>query len=161
MKTEIDTKFAALPASSVDLGSISRLVKSTDTKTCSIERYSLNVISNSNVWMSLFSIVYDVDSMHCRLIVDKTDMVDKINNKLDDITGNASMAAKTNSGLDVFICYNTKDVSLFGNCYISNDLTVYGGASLGNSLTVNANGCNGTIKCVPLVDTAETSLAFL
>ena len=53
------------------------------------------------VWMSLFTVVYDVDSMHCRLIADTTDMFDLMNNKLYNTTGNASMAIKSNSGLDV------------------------------------------------------------
>ena len=52
--------------------------KSTDHKTLYIDRCSLNVVSNANVWMSLFSIVYDVDTMHCKLYVDDTDMFDRL-----------------------------------------------------------------------------------
>ena len=39
-------------SSSIDLGDIYRLVKSVDNNTFSIERFSLNSVSNSNVWMS-------------------------------------------------------------------------------------------------------------
>ena len=63
-----------LNSSSVDLGDIYRLVNSVDNTTFSIERFSLNSVSNSMVWMSLFSIEYNVDTMHCKLYVDKTDM---------------------------------------------------------------------------------------
>ena len=33
--------------------------------------------------------------------------------------------------------------------------------NLGDRLTVRANGYSGTIRCVPFVDTAESSLTFL
>ena len=65
--------------------------KSTDNKTLSIDKCSLNVFSNSNVWVSLFSIVYDVDTMHCKLYVDKTCMFDKINGNLPIDNYNASV----------------------------------------------------------------------
>ena len=154
LKTEIDTKLAALPVSSVDLGGIFRLSKSSDNNTFSIDRYSLSQVNNAMAWMSLYSIVYDVNIMHCRLILDKTDMFDMVNNKLNNTTGNASMAIKNNNGFDVAVFYNSK-------AYISNNLSVLDNIVLGNILTVRGNGYNGTIKCVPLVDTGESSLVFV
>ena len=74
--------------------------------------------------------------------------------------GSVSMAIKNNAAADVAIVYNTKDVELNGNCVISNNLSVLGKAVQGNTLTVNANGYTGTIRCVPLIDTAESSLIF-
>ena len=66
-------------SSSVALGDIYRLVKSVDNNTFSIERFSLNSVSNSNVWLSFFLIEYDVVIMHCKLYVDTTYMFAKLN----------------------------------------------------------------------------------
>ena len=80
LKTEIYNRFTTLSnSSSADLGNIYRLVKSIDNNTFSIERFSLTSVSNSNAWLSLFSSVYDVDTMHCNLYVDKTDIFVKLN----------------------------------------------------------------------------------
>ena len=91
LKTEIDTKCAALPAYSVELRGIFRLSKSSGNITFPIDRYSLSLVTYTMVWMSLVSIEYNVDSMICRLIVDKHDIVDEINNNSDNTSGNASM----------------------------------------------------------------------
>ena len=85
MKAELYSKFITSNllinklsnSSSVDLGGIYRLVKAVDNKTFSIERFSLNSVSNFNVWLSSFSTEYNVDTMHCKLYDDKTDMFDK------------------------------------------------------------------------------------
>ncbi len=87
LKTEVDSKFTTsnllintkVNSSSVDLGDIYRLIKSVDNNSFPIERVSLNSVSNSNVWISLFSIDYDVVIMHCKLYVDKTYIFAKIN----------------------------------------------------------------------------------
>ena len=52
--------------------------------------------------------------------------------------------------------YLTIDDSLL----ITGDLSVSSFVNLGDRLTVRANGYSGTIRSVPLVDTAESSLAF-
>ena len=80
LKTELDSRLLTSNllittlsnSSSVDLGSILRLVKSENNNTFSSERLSLNSASNSMVWMSLFSIKYNADTMHCKLYVDET-----------------------------------------------------------------------------------------
>ena len=54
-------------SSSVDLGGVFQLVKSVGNSTLSSERVSLTSVSNSNAWLSLFSIKYNVDTMHCNL----------------------------------------------------------------------------------------------
>ena len=54
-------------SSSVDLGGVFQLVKSVGNSTLSSERVSLTSVSNSNAWLSLFSINYNVDTMHCNL----------------------------------------------------------------------------------------------
>ena len=85
-KAEIDSRFTTsnlsittlVIASSVDLGGICRMVKSVDTTTSSTERFSLTSVSNYNIWLPLFSIVYKVDTMQCNLYVDKADMLAKI-----------------------------------------------------------------------------------
>ena len=87
LKTEVDSKFTTsnllintkVNSSSVDLGDIYRLIKSVDSNSFPIERVSLNSVSNSNVWISLFSIDYDVVLMHCKLYVDKTYIFAKLN----------------------------------------------------------------------------------
>ena len=56
-----------------------RLVKSVDTNTFSIERLSLNSVSNYDIWLSLFAIEYNVDTMHCKLYVDKADIFANLN----------------------------------------------------------------------------------
>ena len=65
--------------------------KSSGNNTFPIDRYSLSLVTYTMVWMSLVSIEYNVDSMICRLIVDKHDIVDEINNNSDNTSGNASM----------------------------------------------------------------------
>ena len=55
------------------------MVKSVAYNTFSIERFSLNSASNSMVWSSLVSIGYTVDTLHCKLYVDKADIVAKLN----------------------------------------------------------------------------------
>ena len=83
LKAEIDNRFTTsnllintlYNSSSVDLGDVYRLVKSVDNNTFSLAIFSLNSVSNSMVWMLLLSIEYDVDTMHCRLYVDKTQIV--------------------------------------------------------------------------------------
>ena len=85
-KAEIDSRFTTsnlsittlVIASSVDLGGICRMVKSVDTTTSSTERFSLTSVSNYNIWLPLFSIVYKVDTMQCNLYVGKADMLAKI-----------------------------------------------------------------------------------
>ena len=89
LKTEIDNNFTTsnslinttVNLSSVDLEGVFRLVKSVDNTTFSIERLSLNSASNSMVWSSLLSIEYNVDTMHCRFYVYKTDICAKLNVK--------------------------------------------------------------------------------
>ena len=81
------------------------MTKSADNNTFAIDRYSLSLVTNTMVWMSLFSIVYNVDSMHCRSIDDKTDIFDMVNGKLNNTTGNAYMATKNSSGLDVVVFF--------------------------------------------------------
>ena len=56
LKSEIDSKVTSLPKSSVALGGFLRLSKSVDNTTFSIDRYSLNLVSNTMVCMSLFQL---------------------------------------------------------------------------------------------------------
>ena len=98
--------------------------------------------------------------MHCNLYVDKAYIFIKINETLNNTTGSVSMSIKNNYAVHVAIFYNTKDVELKGSCFIFNSLSVLGKVVLGNTLFVNADGYNGSIRCVPPVDTAESSLTF-
>ena len=79
-------------SSSVDLGGVFQLVKSVGNSTLSSERVSLTSVSNSNAWLSLLSIEYNVETMHCNLWVDRTDMFMKVNDKLTLQTYKSSTA---------------------------------------------------------------------
>ena len=101
LKAEIDNRFTTsnllintlYNSSSVDLGDVYRLVKSVDHTTFSIEIFSHSSVSNSMVWMSLFSIEYNVDTVHCNLHVDNTYMFAKLNEELSIANYNESITA--------------------------------------------------------------------
>ena len=99
MKVEIYSKITTynllinikVSSSPIDLGDIYRLVKSVDN-IFSIDKISLSSVSKYNIWLSWFSIVYNIDIMHGKLYVDKTDIVAKINEKLSIETYNSSIS---------------------------------------------------------------------
>ena len=70
------------------------------------------------------------------------------------------MPNKNSSASDVAVFYNnaTTDVEFKCNCYITNNLSVLGTSLWSNRLTVMCDGYSGIIRCVPLVDTSESSL---
>ena len=81
LKTEIINTFTTsnllvhtkVKLSSADVEDVVRLVGSVDNNTFSIERFSRTSVSDSMFWSSLVSIEYNVDTMHCKFDVDKTD----------------------------------------------------------------------------------------
>ena len=81
LKTEILNTFTTsnllvhtkVKLSSADVEDVVRLVGSVDNNTFSIEQLSRTSVSDSMFWSSLVSIEYNVDTMHCKFDVDKTD----------------------------------------------------------------------------------------
>ena len=55
----------------------------------------------------------------------------------------------------------TRDVELKGNCYVFNNLSVLSKTILGTTLTVKAAGYKGSVRCVPVVDSSESSHVFV
>ena len=60
----------------------------------------------------------------------------------------------------VFSNSATKNAGFKGDCYVPHGSSVLGKAGIGNTLPVDADGYNGSIRCVPLVHAAESSLTF-
>jgi hypothetical protein len=70
------------------------------------------------------------------------------------------MSTKKSYAADVVVFYtnSTKDVELKGNCFVYESLSVLGTSLLSIRLTVMCDGFNGSTRCVPIVDTSESSL---
>ena len=64
-------------------GGTYRLVNYVDNSMVSIERCSLNSDSNANDWWYLVSLEYNVDTMHCNIYVDQTDICAEIHENIN------------------------------------------------------------------------------
>ena len=86
----------------------------------------------------------------------------KLTDTMHNTTGLTYSSIKNMAGADVAVFWNnaTKDVELKVRCTVYNVLSVLGKVVLGNRFTVSADGYSGSIRCVPLIDTSESSLTF-
>ena len=84
-----------------------------------------------------------------------------LTHKLNNNTGSLSMSIKNNSGVDVIVFHNTKNVELKGDCYTYGKLSVLNTTTLGNTLTVAvAASGGGSIKVVAFISGNEASVGF-
>jgi hypothetical protein len=71
------------PLSSVNLGGVYRLSKSTDNNTFSIDRYDNSGFINANGWVSLLSLVFNDETNSTKFYVNKLNIFDLINAKVN------------------------------------------------------------------------------
>ena len=155
--------------------------------TFSIDRSNANFVTGGYGWVSLFELVYNNTTGHCKLIVDKTDIFDIINEKLTITNYNNGMLSyalisnvytKTQmdtilagigiipatSGLMVAdtIRASTNDyITIDDNTSITGDLDVAGDVNLSNILNVRTPASSwGNIRIIPTVDGDESSIGF-
>ena len=88
---------------------------------------------------------------------------DSLDTKLNNTTGDVSIAIKNNYGVDVagFSNNATKYVELKCNCNVYNKLNVLGNTTLGNTLTIpSSSSGGGSIKVVAFSNNIEASIGL-
>jgi hypothetical protein len=72
--------------SSIDLGGVYRLSKSTDNSSFSIDRFDNSGSINANAWISLFKLDFNDETNTVKFYVNKLNMFDLINDKISNQT---------------------------------------------------------------------------